>query len=383
MRRSFAIRSSGRFLRLVGALPVHRRKEAGDDPQKNAALFAATTEALRAGQAIALFPEGRTQPEPSLQTVRTGAARMLLAAEAAGARAVTLLPVGLVFDEPGTFRNGRALALVGTPVETSGLAGRDPADPAIARALTDRLTEALRAQIVEAGDRHTLRLLKLVEELWRDRDDAPPPPEGLRVLWLQGAARAHRTLLQRAPDRVAAFRRKLEAFDAECEKAGLGAEQLFRWYTTASVARYAASQGLSLLFGLPLALLGLLVHGLPYRLTAFAVRRIPHTDEEEATDKIVGGLVIYPLCWIAEGWALSAIFGRSALIAFLIAVPLTAFPALAWYERLRSVKTEAAAFGRFLRDRDRLRRLRKERQGLAEELHALAAVADSGAGGSA
>jgi 1-acyl-sn-glycerol-3-phosphate acyltransferase len=367
----------GPFLRLVGALPVNRRQEAGDDPQKNAALFAATTAVLRAGEAIALFPEGKTQPEPVLQTVRTGAARMLLAAEAAGARGVTLLPVGLVFDDPGTFRSGLALVLVGSPVETSGLAGRDPAtDPAAARALTDRLTEALRAQIVETDDRRTLRLLKLVEELWRDRDGAPEPPEGLRVLWIQGAARVHRTLLQRAPDRVASFRGKLEAYDAECAKAGLAAEQLSRWYTPASVARYVVSEGLSLLVGLPLALVGVLVHGLPYRLTAFAVRRIPHTDEEEATDKIVGGLVFYPLCWIAEGWALYALFGKTALIAFLIALPLTALPALAWSERLRRVKTEAAAFGRFLWNRDLLRRLRKDRRELSDELHAFAAMAE-------
>jgi glycerol-3-phosphate O-acyltransferase / dihydroxyacetone phosphate acyltransferase len=374
----------GPFLRLVGALPVNRRQEAGDDPQKNADLFAATTAALRAGEAIALFPEGRTQPEPALQTVRTGAARMLLAAEAAGARGVTLLPVGLVFDEPGTFRDGRALVIVGSPVETSGLAGRDPeTDPAAARALTDRLTEALRAQIVETDDRQTLRLLKLVEKLWRDRDGAPEPPEGLRVLWLQGAARAHRSLRRVAPDRVSAFRRKLEAYDARCETTGLAAEQLSRWYTPASVARYVMSEGLSLLFGLPLAILGLLVHGLPYRLTAFAVRRIPHTDEEEATDKIVGGLVFYPLCWIAEGWAVHALFGRTALIAFLIAIPVTAFPALAWSERLRRVKTETAAFGRFLWNRDVLRRLRKERRELSDELHALAALAESGGGGPA
>jgi len=85
----------GPFLRMVGGLPVHRRKEAGDDPGKNTALFAATTAALSAGGAIAVFPEGRTQPEPALQELRTGTARMLLAAEgdAHAAVRVTLLPV--------------------------------------------------------------------------------------------------------------------------------------------------------------------------------------------------------------------------------------------------------------------------------------------------
>lgn len=70
----------GPFLRLLGALPVHRRQEAGNDPARNAALFSATTATLRGGGAIAIFPEGRTQPEPVLMELRTGAARMLLAA---------------------------------------------------------------------------------------------------------------------------------------------------------------------------------------------------------------------------------------------------------------------------------------------------------------
>ena len=39
----------GPFLHLIGALPVHRRQEAGNDPARNAALFAATTAALSRG----------------------------------------------------------------------------------------------------------------------------------------------------------------------------------------------------------------------------------------------------------------------------------------------------------------------------------------------
>src|SRR5204863_341747 len=77
----------GPFLRLMGALPVQRRQEAGNDPARNAALFAATTATLQAGGAILIFPEGRTQPEPVLMDLRTGAARMLLAAEGGGGAA--------------------------------------------------------------------------------------------------------------------------------------------------------------------------------------------------------------------------------------------------------------------------------------------------------
>jgi glycerol-3-phosphate O-acyltransferase / dihydroxyacetone phosphate acyltransferase len=235
----------GTFLRLMGGLPVHRRQEAGDDPAKNAALFEATTKALHEGSAIAIFPEGVTQPEPALQPVKTGAARMLLAAEAGrreGPR-VTLLPVGLVFDRPGTFRDGHALVQIGAPVDTRDCLDTSPSPPeAPARVLTDRLRDALRGQIIEADDRETLRLLKLVEELWRGGNGEPAPEEAVRVRWLQDAMRTYRTLLRTDPEKVSAFRRALEAFDAEAEASGLAGERLSRTYSIPTVARFAMTE---------------------------------------------------------------------------------------------------------------------------------------------
>lgn len=368
----------GPFLRMMGALPVHRRKEAGDDPSKNAALFEATTAALGSGGAILIFPEGITQPEPTLQELRTGTARMLLAAESASpGLSVTLLPVGLVFDRPGTFRTGRALVWIGPPVRTGP---RDAGEgPAAARVLTDRLGAALRAQIVEADDRQTLRLLQLVEELGKDPGDRAREgaSEAERAAWMQTAMRTYRSLARIAPDRVAAFRRDLEAYDGEARRAGVAAEQLSRDYSVSSVARFTVREGASLLLGAPLALAGLLVHGLPYGLTILAVRLIPHTDEEEATDKMAAGLVLYPLAWLVEGWAVHRLGGATALAIFLLALLPAGFFALAWHERLERVGREARAFARFLGDRGAPSRLRERRRALVAELRALVAIADA------
>ena len=105
------------FLRLAGALPVHRRQDPGSDPTQNAAMFRAVAAALRAGEAILIFPEGVSQPEPVLMPLRTGVARMVLGTEGdAAPPETTLLPIGLTFHEPETFRTGWALVLVGAPV---------------------------------------------------------------------------------------------------------------------------------------------------------------------------------------------------------------------------------------------------------------------------
>ncbi|MEP6995141.1 MAG: lysophospholipid acyltransferase family protein [Acidobacteriota bacterium] len=372
----------GPFLRVIGGLPVHRRQEPGHDAASSAALFEATTRALDTGGAILIFPEGRTQPEPALQELRTGTARMLLAAASSGARAVALIPVGLVFDQPGTFRNGRALVWIGPPVATEDcLDGVAATSGAAARVLTDRLAAALRAQIVEADDRRTLRLLKLAEELWREGGGARTPEadaesgEAARAAWLQRAMHTYRSLQERAPDRVAAFRQELEAFDAESEKVGLAAERLSRTYSFGSVARFSFSEGSSLLLAAPLALCGILLHGLPYSLTVLAVLLIPHTEEEDATDKIAAGLLFYPLAWLAEAYAVFRFGGGLALAVFLAALLPTGFFALAWHERLEHVRKEARAFVRFLTDRDALRRLRGRRRELVAELDSLVRIA--------
>ena len=102
------------FLKLARALPVHRRQDTGGDTSGNVEMFRAVSEALGRGEAILIFPEGVSQPEPVLMPLRTGVARMVLGTEgAAGVPATTLLPVGLVFHDPGTFRSGWALVLVG------------------------------------------------------------------------------------------------------------------------------------------------------------------------------------------------------------------------------------------------------------------------------
>jgi len=362
----------GPFLRLLGALPVHRRQEAGTDPARNADLFAATTATLRSGGAIAIFPEGRTQPEPLLLELRTGAARMLLAAENA---AVTFLPVGLVFNAPGTFREGQALVLIGPPIPTADAVALARTEPErAARGLTAELAAALRGLIIEADDRQTLRHLRFAEELWRSEGGEVPVDPAGRVAWLRSAMRSYRLLLERAPERVAAFRQRLADLETEVERSGLRLSRLARPATPIRLAGRVAWQAATLvLLSLP-ALLGIVLHVLPYKLTGVGVKLLKATDEEEATDKIAIGLLLYPLFWILETWAAlhwGGPWATVAAVALLVMLFPSAFFALAWRDRLVRLRQEARAFVRCLRDRELPARLLEKRRSLAAEIGAL------------
>jgi glycerol-3-phosphate O-acyltransferase / dihydroxyacetone phosphate acyltransferase len=360
------------FLALARALPVYRRQDADGDVARNAEAFRAVSNALVRGEAIVIFPEGVSQPEPTLQTLRTGAARLLLEAEAAGAPAVTLLPVGIVVNEPGRFRSGHALILIGAPVPLDDYRALAPGDPVAAvRMLTDRLAEALRRQIVEAEDRETLRLLRVIERVWHEESGTAPEPRS--AAWLQRASRAYRWLRTAAPAEVEDFRREVEAYAHELDRLGVQPDTLGRRYAPSVVARYTAREVVPLVLGLPLAALGMVLHALPYQLLALGVRLAKPDADTEATYKMAGGVVIYPLAWAFEAWLVHRLGGTGLLVAFLLILLPAGFFALAWQTRSQNVAREARGLLHFLARRGLHERLLERQRELAEALERLAA----------
>src|SRR5262245_34291670 len=209
----------GTILRLLGALPAHRRQDAargaGRQPEGNAGTLAAAVATLQKGGAILLFPEGTSHPEPRLLPLKTGAARMVLgaAASASGPLDVTLLPIGLLYHRPATFRAGTALVRIGRPVPFRDLLDPDGTVPSGAvYALTARLADALRALTIQAGDRETLKLLGLGEACWRaEVGTADGHPVG-RVAWMQEALDVARRLGPDEQHRLATLRHRLARY---------------------------------------------------------------------------------------------------------------------------------------------------------------------------
>jgi 1-acyl-sn-glycerol-3-phosphate acyltransferase len=369
-------------LRLLGAVPVHRRVDAGDDPRRNDEMFAAAIAALRAGGVILIFPEGTTQPQPILMPLRTGAARLALGAERAldGGGRVTLLPVGMVFHDPGTFRSAAVQILIGRPVETADLvaAHRDRPEEAV-RAITARLSESIGARIVEAQDHYTLDLLATLERAWREeaarRGEPEPVPADAgeyALAWKQRVMRAAAYLSAREPHRVAALRHRIELYRSHLDEVGIAGDQLGQPYTARLVVSYVATNVLWLALGLPLACWGIVSHAAPYWLTGQIAKWLGATSEEEATDKIAVGLVIHPVLWALEAWLVWRLAGRGALVLFVLLVVPSGLAALLWRERLGRFIGQARAFVWFLTDRGLHRRLLDERGALVAELRELA-----------
>ena len=358
----------GQFARLAGAIPVHRRQDEGRGPVDNEAMFGAAHRALAEGEALLIFPEGVSQPEPTLMPLRTGAARLVLGSGASAPRAI-LLPVGLMFHEPGTFRVGSAVVLMGEPVATEDCDAL-PEEEAVRR-LTARLEAALRRLIVEARDRHTLDLVLAAEAIWREEAPEVAADPLARTTWRQRAARANAYLAVFEPARLSALRERLERYVGELEGTGLTNRDLSQGYQLRAVLRYALRQGLALVLGLPLALWGLVNHILPYGLTAVTVRALDPEADVESTYKVAVGLVVYPLCWLPEGWVIWRLGGGALLAVFVLSLLPTGFFALSWTQRLDRVRRDTRGLLTVLMDRDLRSHLLERRRAIMAEFQEL------------
>jgi 1-acyl-sn-glycerol-3-phosphate acyltransferase len=158
----------GGFLRSMGVIPVYRRQDDPAKMDKNVQTFAAVSDALAAGQLVAIYPEGTTHAEARVQRIKTGAARIALEFEDKHPGRLTMVPVGLTFEARHAFR-GHVLASFGPAVPVSPYLEAYRREPTKAvDALTDALQWAMEAEVVNVERVDDARLVSAVEALYRD-----------------------------------------------------------------------------------------------------------------------------------------------------------------------------------------------------------------------
>jgi 1-acyl-sn-glycerol-3-phosphate acyltransferase len=363
----------GWWVRGFGCLPVYRSKD-GADTAKNAETFAAVEEALLAGDAVCLFPEGISHSEPSLQKLKTGAARMALGAQARARfeLGVRIVPVGLSYRDKESFQS-RVAAWVGQPIECADLAelhGRDAW--AAVEELTTRIAAGLRRVTLNLDRVDDLPLLELVERVWRRG-------EGRRVKRLRVLADGLREWRAREPHAVAGLRLRVEAFRDRLERLGASVDDLYADYTPSRVASFVAWNARALAL-LPFAILGVALWIVPYQLVRIAAR-LAHPDPDvAATVKLVAAIVFYPIAWALLGWLAWAHLPLWVAIAAIALAPTLGLFAAQYRLRRRAALANARAFLRTASRRALREHLRRDAEEIAAEVERVGAkLRDSGA----
>ena len=328
------------LIRRSGAVPVYRRMDPGVDTSRNVETFAAVGAALDAGEAVCLFPEGKSHAAGRLEPLRTGAARMVLASR----RPVTLVAVGLNFSRLARFRS-RVTVIFGRPFDAGDLRGPGAPDAGAAdavRRLTERIEERLRNLMIEAEPRRDLPIVERVDRLYTAARGVSRDPRE-RVGRRRLIARGIEELRARDPERLAEIVARVDDYDASLARFGLRDRDIDREIPFAAAARFTVREGLLALVLVPLALLTLVVFAAPYWVTGQFARRAPDI-QSRATWQLLAGAVAYPV-WIGTVAATVGVgagpFAGAATVPGLAGLALAGMAAV---ERQLSVLRTVRAF---------------------------------------
>jgi 1-acyl-sn-glycerol-3-phosphate acyltransferase len=140
------------LFRILGVVPLRRvSDEAGKsngspaDRSRNTEAFREILNVLEQRRAVLIFPEGKSHNEVGLEPLKTGLARLALRArDERFIKGVTILPIGLIFEDkgvPGTVVGAR----IGEPIEMDSWPTTDHV------ALTEEIARRLRGVSEEAA----------------------------------------------------------------------------------------------------------------------------------------------------------------------------------------------------------------------------------------
>ncbi len=358
----------------AGAIPVYRKRDAGVDTSKNAESFDAVAAALADGDAICIFPEGISHSTGRLEPLRTGAARMTLAAERDGT-AVMLVPVGLNFDRKTAFRS-RVTVVFGQPFSGHDLLEEDSdsttqqatGDTTAVRQLTERIAERMRRLLVEADPRADAALVERVDRLYAAARDRPADPAE-RLARRRAIADGMERLRRADSERYERILLRLRRYDQRLQRFGLRDRHLDWQVSTRDAATFATREIALGIILLPLCVLGLVVCFVPYQLTGFIARRVARERDVVATAQFFSGLVIYGAWLVALGALVWFTAGPVAAAVATLLVPAVAVAALFALERESAVLDAVRAWWLLRRaHRDTRARLRRRRSELADLL---------------
>lgn len=335
------------------AIPVYRAKEA--DTAQNDATFTRARAILAGGGWLALFPEGISHDVPSLQPLKTGAARIALSSGASGLRFV---PAGILYEDKESFRS-RVVVTFGAPVDVALPAG-EPTQEEV-RALTSTLADALGDLVLQADN----------QELWRGflavaRWSSPPDDLAAVEQRARSLAAAWRTWHARDPGRVAVLVERVQRYIRTLRALGV-ADPLALDAPPPNLARAV----LPLVALAPVALLGAAAGWLPYRLVRPVANHLArgHADLVGTLKSLLGACIL-TCTYVAQALTLAYVSPAWGLL-WLGLGPATGYAALWWGEQL-DLRREALRTGWLTANRaDIARAVAERRATLVADIDAL------------
>ena len=368
----------GYLVKAMDSLPVYRQQDEGSDTRKNQETFIEARKLLARGGTIGICPEGVSHDAPGLKPIKTGAARISLAAVSTGEVSdLKIVPAGLYYTSKTSFRS-EALLYFGNPIKVEPVKldpeGNPPRDAV--RQLSDQIEKALRNVILDAQHEEELLTTARAERIFssanNDNDDSLK--DGLRLQ--QRFIKAYPVLQKLQPDRLRKLEIRMMRFEQELEQAGVDTEELSPPSSTRSVFFTIFKRSMLFLMMLGPALLGTVAHYPAYKLGGYLATRFSADSEDViSTVKIISAMLLFPLTWLILAtlayFTVGPTFGWFGAVLALIVIPICGYLAIVFFEQLDRSIAGIRVLMFFLVKRRFFVRLLAERNAIRNEIISL------------
>ncbi|HET9526549.1 MAG TPA: 1-acyl-sn-glycerol-3-phosphate acyltransferase [Pyrinomonadaceae bacterium] len=364
----------GYLVKKMDSLPVYRQQDEGSDTRKNQETFIAARKLLASGGTIGICPEGVSHDAPGLKPIKTGAARISLAAVSTGEVSnLKVVPAGLYYTSKTRFRSS-ALLYFGNPISVEPVKlepdGNPPRDAV--RELSNQIEKALREVILDAQHEEELLTTARAERIFSSANDDSDDSLKDELRLQQRFIKAYSVLQKLQPERLRKLEVRMIRFEEELDQAGVDAEQLSPPSSTRSVFFTILKRSLLFLLMLGPALVGTVAHYPAYRLGGYLATRFSADSEDIiSTVKIISAMLLFPLTWLIVGVVSYSLLGWIAALATLIVIPVCGYVAIWFFEQLDRSIAGIRVLTFFLVRRRFFVRLLAERKAIRNEIISL------------
>ena len=322
------------ILRWLGVIQVSRTMDSDARMSRNQDMLRQARDTLLNGHALALFPEGLSHPARKVRALKPGAARIALRAEdeTDGRACVHIVPVGLTYSDPGSFRSEVSVHF-GTPIDVSTfLPGYRTNHHEGSRQLTEAIHAGLVSLTLHVEDPDLESVIRdLADTYGGEVAKALPDAEGMSRSLRAGQEiiQAVDYFTQHEPGLVESLAARLRLHHRRLRRLRVDPQSL--------VARRGGLSWFRWLVGLllsPIAAYGFLNNALPYFLPRFFVRPYQQEPETVGSVKLAVGAVAFPLYYAVRTAIVYVLWGPSSAVLYGLTLPLSGLFTLYYKEHI-------------------------------------------------
>ncbi len=330
----------------LNMIPVYRKQDDPSQMSKNEETFNKCYEHLEKGGAILMFPEGTSITERKLRPLKTGAARIVLGAEAKNnfklnAKVIT---IGLNYANPHKF-NRDLFINIENPINVSDFKEEYSKDTFKgAESLTETIRLNLEKLIIAINDQQTDALITNIEMLYKNKLS-----KELRISEKDKQAEFELTknmidsvnyFIETDPLRAEKMSIRINEYLNNLNRLGLNDSDLEQNRQNKTLIRGSLKSFFTIILGFPVYVYGLINNYLPFEIPGLLTNKITKVIEYRGAIGMVLGMFTFSIFYtlqIMVVWKLTHLVWITLIYA--LSMPLTGFFAY-WYfhtlERIRA-----------------------------------------------